>query len=80
MRNRYSNDPRYSLKERAKMVEWVVNGHTIAEVSKHMKIGPGTISKWVSEYFGYRGEDREVMTLSSKINDIIELADIVDYQ
>ena len=70
MRNRHSNDPRYSLKERAMMVEWVVNGHTIAEVSRHMKIGPGTISKWVSEYFGYKGEDSSVLTLPSKMNNI----------
>lgn len=72
MKNRYSNDPRYSLRERAIMIEWVVNGHTIAEVSKHMKIASGTISKWVSDYFGYRGDDGEIITLPSKINDIIE--------
>lgn len=52
------------------MVEWVVNGHTIAEVSKHMKIGPGTLSKWVSDYFGYKGEDSSVLTLPSKLNNI----------
>lgn len=79
MRNRYSN-PRYSLRERAIMIEWVVSGHTIAEVSKHMKIGSGTISKWVSEYFGYKGEDREIITLPSKINNIIESDDIIDYE
>lgn len=80
MKNRYSNDPRYSLRERAIMVEWVVNGHTIAEVSKHMKIGSGTISKWVSEYFGYKGDEGITVTMPSKINDIIESDDIIDYQ
>lgn len=80
MKNRYSNDPIYSLRERAIMVEWGVNGHTIAEVSKHMKIGSGTISKWVSDYFGYRGEDRMILTIPSKIKDIIEPDDIIDYQ
>lgn len=70
MSHRYSNDPKYSLREKAMMIEWVVNGHTIAEVSKHMKIGPGTLSKWVSDYFGYKGENRSILTLPSKLNNI----------
>lgn len=69
MRNRHSSDPRYSLSERAEMVETVVNGTTIAEVSRTKNVGIMSISRWVTEYLGYRGKEGITITIPSKIND-----------
>ncbi|OYD41139.1 helix-turn-helix domain-containing protein [Sphingobacterium cellulitidis] len=71
---------KYSLREKALAVEMVVSGYTILETSRLFSASSNTVSKWVSEYFGYRGDDREIITLPSKINDIIESGDIIDYQ
>lgn len=71
---------KYSLREKALAVEMVVSGYTILETSRLIGSASNTVSKWVSEYFGYRGDDREIITLPSKINNIIESDDIIDYQ
>lgn len=54
------------------MIEWIVSGHTITEVAKHMKLGVNTVSKWLSDYLGYRGKEGITITKQSKINEEIQ--------
>lgn len=58
----------YPKKDQAIMIEWIVNGHTLKEVSDHMKISRNTVSSYLSKYLPYNGPNKITITLQSKIN------------
>lgn len=69
---------RYDIATKAYAIELIVyHGHSIAEASSIIGCKMNTLSKWYSDYLGYRGEDKGLLVLSSKIN---KINDNNDYQ
>ena len=61
---------RYDLATKAYAIELIVyHRHTIAEAASIIGCRINTLSKWYSEYLGYRGEDKGLLVMGSKIND-----------
>ena len=62
---------RYDTHIKADAIELIVYyKHTITEVSTIIGCSVHTISRWYSEYLGYRGDDKEVVVLPSRINEM----------
>lgn len=66
--------PKFSLREKALAVEMVVSGYTILETSRLIGSGKKAVSKWVSDYFGYKGSEGITITKQSKINEELQEA------
>lgn len=62
---------RYDLATKAYAIELIVyHGHSIAEAASIIGCKINTLSKWYSDYLGYRGEDKGLLVLGSKINEM----------
>jgi len=62
---------RYDLATKAYAIELIVyHRHTIAEAASIIGCKINTLSKWYSVYLGYRGEEKGLLVLGSKINEM----------
>lgn len=62
---------RYDLATKAYAIELIVyHRHSIAEAASIIGCKINTLSKWYSDYLGYRGEDKGLLVLPSAINEM----------
>lgn len=74
----------YDLSTRAKAIELIMNGHSIADVSREIGAGVQTVSAWFMKYIPYKVDNIEVLVLKSKVMDeekyVKRLKEIIDSQ